>query len=319
MACLALGLTGCSDDYNAASHKHVYGEGEAPYLRADVAATINVNAEFRRGHVSPVTIDLNDYAETIQKNLGMSVSDMLAGVSNGSIVFSNINTNRGAWDLTKPTYGANGWYYTAAGNLAESANVGTITLDAANKALVASVADEAAAGTTFAINVGFAIKNGQNFDDYVRFKIQYSVSDPGLIMESFSIPEGDYVAYELVFANHKDAVEKGLGMSLEAFLEMAADPDDDIAMYMVKADGSWSMNDSYTANGIGYWCDGEGNVQNWGDGCCYYVETWAEDGSVGIGRYPGVASGTQKTVHFVYASKSDASKFVELVCNATFE
>ena len=59
-------------------------------------------------------------------------------------------------------------------------------------------------------------------------------------------------------------------------------------------------------------------MTTWGtDGFSFYVET--HDGSVGIGRAPGLASGTEAKVHFVYASKSDDSKYIELVVNATLE
>ena len=80
MACLALGFSSCSTDPEDAVSKHVYGPDEAPYLRADANATIAVNAEFRKGHVSPKTIYLKDYAEQIQTKMKMTVDDMLAGI-----------------------------------------------------------------------------------------------------------------------------------------------------------------------------------------------------------------------------------------------
>ena len=86
MACFALGFTACSDDPEDAVSKHVYGPDEAPYLRTDADATIGVNAEFRKGHISPKIIYLKDYAEQIQTKMKMTVDDMLAGVESGKVV-----------------------------------------------------------------------------------------------------------------------------------------------------------------------------------------------------------------------------------------
>jgi hypothetical protein len=318
VACMTLSLAACSDDYEDASTKHVYGTNESPYLRTDPDANITLSAEFRKGHVTPVVVNLTDYAETIQSKLGMTVDQMIAGVSSGKLVFYNINTDRGVWDKTATTKGANGWYYTAKGMISNADNqAGSIELDAANKTLVISVPDNSEAGITFGFCVGFAVDNGQNYDQYVRFTTQIAVTDPGLIMPSFTIPEGDYASFEVVFADYEQAIQTCMGMTAAEFNTVVQDPDGDIAMYMVDAAGKWMTGLDYTANNIGYWCEGDGTPRGWGDGCVYFVET--HDGTVGVGRYPGIPSGTQKIIHFVYASKSDPSKFVEFICNATFE
>ncbi len=93
MACLALGFSSCSTDPEDAVSKHVYGPDEAPYLRADANATIAVNAEFRKGHVSPKTIYLKDYAEQIQTKMKMTVDDMIAGLESGKVVFYEEHTS----------------------------------------------------------------------------------------------------------------------------------------------------------------------------------------------------------------------------------
>lgn len=318
MSCMTLSLISCSDDYEDASTKHVYDVDEAPYLRTDPDANITLSAEFRKGHVTPIVVNLMDYVETIQTKLGMTVDQMIAGVGSGKVVFRNINTARGIWDKTSTTKGTNGWYYTAKGLISNADNqAGAIELDAANKALIVSVPDTSKAGVTFGINVGFAVDNGRDYDQYVRFSIQALVTDPGLIMPSFTIPDGDYSAFEVMFADYEQAIQTCMGMTVAEFNEAVQAPDGDIAMYMVDTAGKWITDKDYTANGMGYWCDGEGTPRGWGDGCVYFVET--HDGSVGVGRYPGIASGTQKVVHFVYASKSDSNKFVEFICNATFE
>lgn len=318
--CIALGFSACSTDPEDAVEKHVYTENESPYLRTDASANISTTAEFRKGHVVAKTINLKDYAETIQTKLGMTVDDMIAGLETGKVVFYNINTSRGIWDKTAMTKGTTGWYYNKSGQIAssEADAAGYIDIDKTTKSLIVGVPENSSAGISFSANVGFAINNGQNYDNYVRFITQISVTDPGLIMPTFTISAGDYSSYEVKFADYSTAIEACLGMTASEFNSVVQDSSGDIAMYMVDDEGNWDTTSSYTANGIGYWLDASGKVTTWGkDGFSYFVET--HDGSVGIGRAPGVAAGTQVKLHFVYASKTDKSKFVEFVCNATLE
>lgn len=319
MACLTLGFTACSDDPNDAVEKHVYGPEDAPYLRTDANATIAVNAEFRKGHVSPKTIYLKDYAEQIQTKMKMTVDDMLAGVESGKVVFYNINTARGCWDKTAATKGSNGWWYNTAGGVTDAGSgIASIELDKTAKALILSVPDESAAGVSVAANVGFAIDNGKDYDDYIRFNVSFAVTDPGTIIQNVSVPAGDYASYEVEFAGMDNAINACFGLSSSDFNALVQDADGDIAMYIVDEAGNWDTSSNYTANGIGYWLDASCKVTTWGtDGFSYYVET--HDGTVGIGRAPDIASGTEAKIHLVYASKTDSSKYIELVINATFE
>lgn len=318
MACTLTGFSACSGDYEDASQKHVYTESESPYLRTDAEATVPLTAEFRKGHVTAVTVNLDDYAELIRSKLGMSVDEMVAGVGTGKVVFYNINANRGVWDKTAPTKGSAGWYYDKSGIVTSAdGQAGSVELHADSKTVELLVPAQSAAGVTFAVNVGFAVNNGQDYDRYIRFNIQFLVSDPSLATPIFTIPSGDYASFEIPFADYQEAIETCMGMTLKEFNAAVQSTDGDIALYMVDESGRWLTDKAYTANGLGYWCDGNGTPRGWGDGCVYYVET--HDGTVGVGRYPGIASGTQKTVHFVYASKSDTTRYFEFVCTATFE
>jgi hypothetical protein len=317
---MVLGFCACSTEPEDAVEKHVYSDNEAPYLRTDASANISTTAEFRKGHVTPKVISLKDYAETIQTKLGMTVDDMIAGIENGKIVFFNINTSRGVWDKTAPTKGTTGWYYNKSGLIVQQDTLaaGSIEIDKTSKSLIVSVPESSSAGVSFSANVGFAINNGQNYDNYVRFNISISVTDPGLIMPTFKIPSGDYSVYEVKFADYSKAIEACLGMTVSEFNKTVQDSNGDIAMYLVDDAGNWDTTSKYTVNGIGFWLDGSLKVTTWNKaGFSYFIET--HDGSVGIGRAPGIAAGTQTKFHFVYASKTDKSKFVEFVCNATLE
>ena len=273
MACFALGFTACSDDPEDAVSKHVYGPDEAPYLRADANASIAYNAEFRKGHIAPKTIYLKDYAEQIQTKMKMTVDDMLAGVESGKVVFYNINTARGIWNKTAPTKGSYGWWYNSAGGVADAGSgIASIELDKAEKALIVSVPEDSPAGIAVAANVGFAIDNGKDFDDYIRFNISMAVTDPGTIIQNIVIPAGDYASYELEFAGIENAINACFGMTSSEFNALVQDPEGDIALYMVDDAGNWDTTSSYTANGIGFWLDASGKVTTWGtDGFTYYV------------------------------------------------
>ncbi len=327
MAALALttGFTACNDDDpTEAVSKHVYGDDEAPYLRTDASATITYAADFRKGHIAARTINLKDYAETIQAKTGMTVDDLVAGVADGSVVFYNINTSRGVWNKTAFNID-NGWSYAGDGSIKTENQAGTITLDATNKALVVNVPDDSAAGVSFAANVGFAVVNGKDYDKYVRFTINFAVTDPGTVIKNISIPTGNYSSTPINFTDSDvaTAIEACFGISVSEFNKTVQDAEGDIELYMVDNDGNWYYDEdgtsrpAYTANGIGYWCDANGKPMSWGSGCVFFVETF--DGGVNVGRYVDIASGTVSKFHFIYVSKSDASKFIEFVVTATME
>lgn len=316
--CAGIGLSSCSTDPLDATSKHVYSADETPYLRTDTSCTVSLTAEFRKGAIEEKTFYLSDYAEKIQTKLGMTASDLMTAVDNGSVVFYNIISSSSSWSKTEPNYGTTGWYYSTSGLVTtEDKHVATVSLDKTNAALIVDCPEDVAAGVSMTVNVGFAIDNGENYDDYVRFSIAISVNDPGLVMTSITIPEGDYSVYEIEFADWSTAIETCMGMTVDEFNTAVQDTEGDIAMYMVDSDGNWITDASYTANGIGYWCNSSGTPISWGDGCLFFVETY--DGTVGIGRYTDIASGTTGTAHFVYASKSDSSKFVEFVITFTCE
>lgn len=320
LACMAvLSLGSCSDDPMDATGKHVYGENESPYLRTDTSATIAYTAEFRKGYVAAKSIKLSDYAVTIKSKLGMTVDELLAAVESGKVVFYNINVSRAQWNKTAPTKGSSGWYYDASGLLcSQDKQVASIELDKASKSIIIDMPSNAAAGVSFSANVGFAINNGKDFDDYVRFNFTIMVTDPSLIMANVTIPEGDYNTYSVKFANYKQTIANCLGMTVNELNNAVSDTNSEIALYMVNSDGSWNTTDAYNTDAgvLGFWCTKDGTVQNWGSGCLYFVQ--AVSGSLNIGRYENIASGTTSKVHCVLASKKDSKKYVEFIINITF-
>lgn len=324
MACFALGMTACSTDPEDAVEKHVYGPEDSPYLRTDASATISYTAEFREGHIAAKTIYLKDYAEEIQTKMKMTVDDMLAGLETGKVVFYNISTARGVWNKAAATKGSNGWWYTDGGLVTDASNgVASIELDKSQKALIVDVSEETPAGLSFVTNVGFAIDNGKDYDDYIRFSFEVKVTNPGLILVNASIPAGDYNAYTINFSDYKETIENCMGMSLSDFIKACKDMDGPVAMYLVdQTTGEWNMTGEYNVagSGIGYWLNLNSVITSWGvEGFAIFIETQVDGDTCNIGRAPNIDSGTKTTLDFVYALKDDLSKFFEFRVQVTFE
>ena len=68
-------------------------------------------------------------------------------------------------------------YNTAGGVCDAASGIASIELDATKKELVLNVLETASVGTIMSINVGFAINNGADFDDYIRFSFDVTVTD----------------------------------------------------------------------------------------------------------------------------------------------
>ena len=218
IACFTLSLAACSTDPEDATSKHVYGENENPYLKTNADAVVSTKAEFPISRLEAKTVKLTDYAEKFHTYLGMTVDETLAALSNGSVVFYPINISKNCWNRTAPTKGTNGWYYNTAGGVCDAASgIASIELDATKKELVLNVLETAPVGTIMSINVGFAINNGADFDDYIRFSFDVTVTDPSKIVISGTLAAGDYAGFSINFADYADAIEPCIGLSVDEF------------------------------------------------------------------------------------------------------
>ena len=328
VACLAFTFAACSDDPLDATSKHVYGPDENPYLKTNTAATISTSLEFPMQRINvPQEIKLADYAETFQSQLGMTVDEVVSGISSGSVVFCPINMNLGQWMRnTAPTKGTYGWHYNSAGGLLEDASSGLycVEFDAAKKAVVVTCNSNIALGS-YSFNVGFAIDNGENFDDYVRISNSFLVSDPSKIVTNVTLAAADWATGDIEFAKYKDAIETCMAMSLAEFNEQAnSNYDGPMALYLVDANGNWDSNweatDAYyTANGLGYWLTSKSTPVAWaGDDLTYYIETY--DGGIRFGRASGSAyNGVTIPVRFVYTLKADHTRYIEFIVNVVMQ
>lgn len=179
--CSLLAFTACSDDYNDATSKHVYGENENPYLKIDTEAQISATGALEVNGEHSYTVKLSDYAAKFEEKMGMSVDAVIDGLSTGETVFYPINTTRNQWLKTPYNKDDAGWYFNSANQPCaqdDAACRASVVLDKTNKELVFELSEGGiTAGTVLALEVGFA-KNGPDYDDYVRFTLNASVTDP---------------------------------------------------------------------------------------------------------------------------------------------
>ncbi|MGQ1891091.1 DUF4859 domain-containing protein [Thermophagus sp. OGC60D27] len=323
IGCLVFSFFSCEDSIEDATGKHVYGEDENPYLKVDVEATITLDVEFEVGRFEPQIVNLADYSEKFQAQIGMTVDEVINGLSNGSIVFYNINVAKGQWDKSEPTKGSNGWYYNSAGGItAESEDfVASLEFNKESKQLMVNVNENAEAGHSFSFNVGFAL-NGADYDNYVRFAFNVATTDPSLIITNVNIPEGDYASGPVNLYDYADVIQYNLGLTVDEFLaNLDSNEGGTIRLYVIDNEtGEWDFTSNYTANPPGYWLNADGEVCAWGEeGFSLYAEVNTEDGILNIGRAPELAAGETFKIRFGFRDTTDEMKFIRFIITATLE
>lgn len=323
MGGLMLSLTACSENWEDATGKHVYGENENPYLRADAAAT--VKTEFMFGAGQTYTVNLTDYEEVFQAQLKMSVDQAIAGIASGTIAFNCINAARGAWDRTAPNKGTSGWYFDAASQVSDqSRGIVTVELNASAKTLVITALESAGDGGTLALNVGFAMK--ADYDHYVRIFNDITLVDTPIEL-SVNIPGGDYSSYKLNFNDYADVIQKRMGMTVADFCNQldGTNASGKVHMYVVdKTTCKWDTQSGYSAGGTGYWLNADGKRTTWGTaGFSLFVEiTDAKAQTMAIGRGEagaGVVAGKVYTFSIAFRDKEDVTKFFRFLITATMK
>lgn len=318
---LLFAFTSCSDSYDDATSKHIYGENENPYLRIDPQATVNNEIAFAVERLEPYVIHLEAYNELFQEKMGLTTDQVISGLQNGSVVFYNINTTRNHWNKAAKTKGANGWYYNSAGGVtaeADASKTAALDINVGDKTLVVTPIEGVAVGTSVGFNVGFAV-NGPDYDHYVRFSFQVSYTDPTIVMLNITIPTGDYAAYGIDLNNYKETIALCMDMTLDEFLESIDTFGGTVRMYAVNPQsGVWDETSGYTANAPGYWMTSQGAVCNWGaTDFTLYAELAAGDEMLYIGRAPALAAGSKYTLSIGYRDKVDTSYFFRFIITAT--
>lgn len=319
--CVFYMFSACSDSYENATSKHVYGENENPYLRIDQQATVTTNIEFAVERLEPYVINMEEYNDLFREKMGLTTDQVISGLQNGSVVFYNINTTRNHWDKAEKTKGNTGWYYNSAGGVTTESDASkTVSLDinAAEKTLTVYPVEDIAVGTSVGFNVGFAV-NGPDYDDYVRFSFQVSYTDPTIVMLNITIPAGDYASYSIDLNNYIETITLCMNMTLAEFLANLDTYGGAIKMYAVDPQsGMWDESSSYTANAPGYWMTSKGAVCNWGaTDFTLYAELAAGDEMLYIGRAPGLTAGSKYTLSIGYRDTENTGYFFRFIITAT--
>lgn len=326
---LALGATGCnSDDPSDATEKHIYAEGEMPYLRSNPAATNTVVHNFLVARIDePLVINLKDYAQSFHKNLNMTVDETLTALANGDVEFRTINTGRQRWNLDTPTFGESGWYFNSASmpTTADDGAIFSMELNQKAKQLIVRAVNDPAVGSMSTLDFGFALKNGKDFDDYVRFMVSCAVSDPSTIIMDATIPAGNYNAYGIDLKKYAEAIELCTGMSYADFV--SAFDNEEVDVYLCDADGNWILDEDgnrpgYTSGWLGYWLDENLNITYWTDKGYPANLMFLEYGGGGLYNLGNSATttpaGTQVRLRFDLVVGGDPASAVHFIINVTF-
>lgn len=316
-----MGFTACnSDDPMESTSKHVYAEGEAPYLRTNTQATASFSLQFPLASIEePQTIDLKQCASIFHKNLNMTLDETINALENGTVVMYNINPSRGCWDLTPANCGLSGWNYNSYGIAQDPAEaIASVEFDADAKALVVKMFNEPAVGSIVNVHLGFAKPNGKDFDTYCRVSIDMAVTNPGTVITSVNLPQsGGYQSTTISFDDFKEDIEYSMKMSLDDFCAIA-DDSSVLAMTMEDANGNWLTGYNYTAgSALSYWLGADFKPTGWdGSGWpnnTFFIETYGEDRSVGIGTSAANNVAGSYLLRFNYSLVDDPDTFVEFI------
>lgn len=323
MVCSALFIaSACSNDYEDATSPHVYGPDENPPVKSDATSTISNVYEMQGTNPTPISLNIDLYEDVIQKQFGMTVSEMLTNIEKGTVVVCPINPSRNVWNKAKANVDGKqyGWYVNKSGNVCKAddeALYGIIEFDPASHNFN-FYADENAGGAA-SIEIGFAL-NGPNYNTGIRFVNSITIYDRSFIFMDIKIPAGDYSAYQLNFNDVAENINFVFGMSSVDFANSLSDGI--LKLYMMNLEtNAYLWDGESTANNGGYWCNSKNEICAWGaDVFSYFIEPNIGDDSAtfAIGRAPGIASGTVYLIKFGVAS-SDQSKMLSFFITATFE
>lgn len=246
--CSLLAFTACSDDYNDATSKHVYGENENPYLKIDTEAQISATGALEVNGEHSYTVKLSDYAAKFEEKMGMSVDAVIDGLSTGETVFYPINTTRNQWLKTPYNKDDAGWYFNSANQPCaqdDEACKASVVLDKTNKELVFELTEGGiTAGTVLALEVGFA-KNGPDYDNYVRFTLNASVTDPTVAVATVALPNTNYTSDDILLTSIEENIAAVFEMTLDEFI--TAFDEGTIKFYAADpTTGVWDTESAYT-------------------------------------------------------------------------
>ena len=271
------------------------------------------------------TVKLSDYAAKFEEKMGMSVDAVIDGLSTGETVFYPINTTRNQWLKTPYNKDDAGWYFNSANQSCaqdDEACKASVVLDKTNKELVFELTEGGiTAGTVLALEVGFA-KNGPDYDNYVRFTLNASVTDPSVAVATVELPNTDYTADDILLTSIEENIAAVFEMTLDEFI--TAFDEGTIKFYAADpTTGVWDTESAYTGEQpAGYWFDEAGKVCAYPGVVCANFKPDSDEVSkscVKLCCMPETPVGKQYNCSFGFIDTTDATKFFRFVvtCNIT--
>ena len=169
-----------------------------------------------------------------------------------------------------------------------------------------------------ALEVGFA-KNGPDYDNYVRFTLNASVTDPSVAVLSLTFAEG--AAHTVNLSDYQENIEAVFDMPYADFISAIAENDGiKFSLFDITTGAVKDMGEHYTANAPGYWMNAAGDYINWGvDGFASYIEYYSDDEACGIGYNADLPSGTNGQFTVGWVNTNDTSKFFRLIVTWTIQ
>ena len=298
---------------------------ENPYLKIDTEAQISATGALEVNGEHSYTVKLSDYAAKFEEKMGMSVDAVIDGLSTGETVFYPINTTRNQWLKTPYNKDDAGWYFNSANQPCaqdDAACRASVVLDKTNKELVFELSEGGiTAGTVLALEVGFA-KNGPDYDDYVRFTLNASVTDPTVAVATVALPNTNYTSDDILLTSIEENIAAVFEMTLDEFI--TAFDEGTIKFYAADpTTGVWDTESAYTGEApAGYWFDEAGKVCAYPGVVCANFKPDSDDVSkscVKLCCMPETAVGKQYNCSFGFIDTTDATKFFRFVvtCNIT--
>jgi len=317
-------MTACEEDYADSTSKHVYGPNENQPVKTNTAVTVTESLEFQAAETAPAVVDIYDYDNVIRDAFGISAQELSSKLGSEYFIVP-INPNRMVWlKSADPNTGdPYGWYINKSGNVCDGddeACYGKLVYDEATHSFKFNINPEVAGSIGTQIGI---VKADTDYVAHVRFVFNVTTFDKSYIFRDIVIPAGDYNAYQLTFEDVADAFDYVFGMTASEY--DAAYDAGTVGIYMFdRTLFAYNWDADPTANNGGFWCNANGDVIGWGDGCCYFIEPWTgtEEGNIpcyAIGRFPGIEPGYQVEIRFGTALVKNHEKVVNFIINATFE
>lgn len=276
-------ITSCSNAYEDATSAHNYGETENPPLKGSDATNMSsysLKMKQAEAGTETKTVSLEQYADEVKEQLGMTLDEAIAGISNGTVKFLPVNPARRVWDKTASKAGDNKWNLTASGVVTNVDSLAAITMEflPASKELKFTLTKNATTGI-IPVTAGFVKTDNSSYSVNYRFQNLVTVVDASVCDVEVTIPTGGYASAPFYFKDIAQNIEYAFGVTdLKEFAKGLDTSSPVYDVYMMDSSGTLSGGEGkYTANGAGYWLTEDLAITSWGTNHALFLEPFIYD------------------------------------------